>query len=198
MQLWNRKRKKVYGEKPADWYDDAFETNPAYHCHYTQSGYYFLWTVIIERLRRANPSTILEIGCGTGQLANAITDNLDIDYLGFDFSCTAIAAARKMCPAARFEPANALSTDLYDEPRDVVICTEVLEHIEQDTDVMAKLYPCRFIGSVPNYRAESHVRYFANAEEVKERYGEYFSTLTVDTFLLTKTQKFFLLDGLVL
>jgi 2-polyprenyl-3-methyl-5-hydroxy-6-metoxy-1,4-benzoquinol methylase len=60
---------------------------------------------LIETLR---PSTILDYGCGQGALARA----LDIDILEYD-------------------PAIAGKTSLPD-PADLVVCTDVLEHIEPE------------------------------------------------------------------
>src|SRR5438128_11724255 len=61
-------------EMGAEFYDKAFESVTSYHKHYTESEYYFLWTVIVDRIRRAKSTSILEIGCGPGQLARAIHD----------------------------------------------------------------------------------------------------------------------------
>ena len=50
------KRSRANGARPAEagaaWSDAMFAANPHYHCHYRESFYYFLWTVIADRLRR--------------------------------------------------------------------------------------------------------------------------------------------------
>jgi len=80
---------------------------------YTQSPYYMIWTVIIDRLRQSGARKVLEIGCGAWQLASAIRDAEVIeDYFGFDFSPKRIEQARVACPQYYFEVANALKTDL--------------------------------------------------------------------------------------
>jgi hypothetical protein len=57
------------GEKGAEWYDASFERGRHWRRHYTESPYYFIWTVIADRVLRAGGRSILEIGCGSGQLA---------------------------------------------------------------------------------------------------------------------------------
>lgn len=66
--------KEEEGEKGPKWYDAAFERSDHYRRHYSQSPYYFLWTVIADRIVRAKVEPILEIGCGPGQLACLLRD----------------------------------------------------------------------------------------------------------------------------
>ena len=49
----------------------AFEANEDRRKHYTASPYYPLWTVIVDRLRRPRSRAVLEVACGSGQLAAA-------------------------------------------------------------------------------------------------------------------------------
>src|SRR5947209_3200198 len=117
-------------EVGSDWYDQAYRDVEEYRRPYTQSRYYFIWTVIVDRVRRGGARRVLEIGCGPGQLAAFLLDSGVDEYLGLDFSPTAIEMARANAPRGRFEVGDARSTDVHSEfEHDVVICTEVLEHI---------------------------------------------------------------------
>jgi hypothetical protein len=81
---------------------------------------------------------------------------------------------------------------------DVLLCTEVLEHIEDDLAVVSRFIAGkRCICSVPSFAFPSHVRFFANADEVAARYGAYFDDLDVATFKSPSYQKdqFYLLEG---
>lgn len=71
---WRRPGNQVEqpGEKGADWYDASFDAGGTGARHYTESEYYFLWSVIVDRIQTAAARSILEIGCGTGQLARLI------------------------------------------------------------------------------------------------------------------------------
>jgi SAM-dependent methyltransferase len=175
-------RAESTGEKPASWYDQAFEEAEGYSAHYSRSPYYVSWTVILDRIRHAGVTSVLEVACGPGQLACALRDSgLLQAYQGFDFADKRLAAARAACPGFAFEVADAFTTPLFDTvPYDVVIATEFLEHVNEDLQVIERIRPgARFIGTVPNYPYVSHVRHFADVAAVCARYAALFDDFTV-------------------
>ncbi len=189
-------------EETAGWYDKLYAGSESYRQPYYRSVYYFLWAVIADRLRTASIRRVLEIGCGPGQLAAMLLEHGVEEYVGLDFSPTAIAMARENAPGGRFYVGDARTTQLHSEvEHEVVICTEVLEHIEDDLSALARFTPGkRCIFSVPNFAYPSHVRYFLNAEKVTGRYGPFFHELDVTIFkspnsVPTETYLFFLADG---
>jgi SAM-dependent methyltransferase len=186
-------------EQGPDWYDQSFDASEHWRSHYSESGYYFLWTVIADRILRAQADAVLDIGCGSGQLASLLRDKGIPRYLGLDFSPKRIAQARKVCPEFEFREVDVFATDILDTyDYDVVLSTEFLEHVERDLDVIAKVRSKkRFIGTVPNFPYVSHVRHFRDANEVSQRYQEYFTDFRVDTFLADPhVRKFFLVEGI--
>lgn len=164
------------------WYDKAFSEVSEYRLPYWESRYYFAWTVIADRIRQSNPpQRVLEIGCGTGQLAQLLIDTGVTDYLGFDFSRVAIDLARMQTPAGAFVVADARHTPLLDEGHyDWIVCTEVLEHVEFDTEVISRIpEDRRVICTVPSFDYVSHVRFFDSAEAVRDRYSPFFDEFSV-------------------
>jgi SAM-dependent methyltransferase len=186
-------------ERASDWYDRMFSRAPHYHEPYNSSGYYFLWAVIADRLRRDCVGRVLDIGCGTGQLADLLFDQGIEEYVGLDFSPTAVAHAQQMAPRGRYVIGDARYADVYaTADYDVLICTEVLEHIEEDLLVVSLFRPTtRCIFSVPNYDSAAHVRFFADSSAVSERYGPYFTALDVAAFPTVGSEKnrVFLAEG---
>jgi SAM-dependent methyltransferase len=186
-------------EKGEDYYNKVFEEKKIFHSHYTASPYYGVWAVILDKIRRLEKGSILEVGCGTGQLAWAIYDSdLITEYLGFDFSEVAINYARRHCPEFKFVVANALDTNLYETfDHTIVISTEFLEHIERDLDVI-KSIRCgvTFIGSVPSFPWRSHVRHFSSTEEVFSRYAEHFSSFEVIPIRVYENKTIYLFQGI--
>jgi SAM-dependent methyltransferase len=186
-------------EKPSQWYDAAYSNINSYHVHYCQSCYYFSWTVIADRIVRANLTCVLEIGCGPGQFAALLRDQGIRTYTGLDFSPTAIQMAMKNAPEFTFIVDDAKTSDVYSTSDfDVIVCTEVLEHIEEDLMVVSRFPPgIRCICTVPNFPHDSHVRHFKSADDVKARYGVLFDSLSITTLKGSRTpsEEFFLFDG---
>jgi SAM-dependent methyltransferase len=187
------------GEKPASWYEAQYADSEEYRLHYTASRYFHIWSVIVYRIRQLNAQSVLEIGCGSGQLAEMLFDHGIRNYVGIDFSRTAIQMARNRVPAYQFLVDNALTTTLYaSESYEVILCTEVLEHIEQDLAVVEKFPASKFVMiTVPNFPFRSHVRHFADEREVLSRYGAFFVNPSVFTLrgMHKPQQKYFLLEG---
>lgn len=188
------------GERDAQWYDKALQCREILRVHYTGSPFFFLFSIMADRIIRSGISSVLDIGCGSAQIAPLLRDRGLAEYVGFDFSPKRIEHAKKSCPGSRFEVADAFSTDLYQSVNySAVICTEFLEHVEKDTEILKKIPPGKlFFGSVPNYQLDNHVRYFKSSEEVYERYKPFFSKLTVDRLLRNPGgQVLYLLEGVV-
>jgi SAM-dependent methyltransferase len=186
-------------EQPHQWYDQLFESNGLFHCHYSRSCYYFLWAVITDRILRSGCNAILEIGCGAGQLAALLRDQGISQYTGLDFSTAAVELARTNVPSFQFLVADARTSPVYDHaPHDAIVCTEVLEHIQDDLLVVSRFRPGkRCLFTVPNFPNESHVRLFKDAGEVSARYGAFFRELHVSTLQGARdlSERFYLADG---
>ncbi len=122
---------------------------------------------------RARPRSVLEVGCGSGLFAEMLVKETQVAYRGFDFSPVGIAHARARLPGAALFVGDALAPASYSGDYDCIICSEVLEHIAGDLDVIA-LWPrgTLCVCSVPNFDYPTHVRRFRTEHEVRERYGE--------------------------
>lgn len=186
------------GEQNAAYYDRLYQAAGHYRQHYTASRYYFVWSVLVDRLLRAGVVSVLDVGCGTGQFAALVRDRGIRSYCGIDFSPEAVRVARAVCPESRFEVASALETDLFDTLEyDAVVCLELLEHMEQDLELLRRIpVGTRFYGSVPNFPDTAHVRYFSSDDEVFDRYATLFEELHVDSLLASEAgETFFLFEG---
>lgn len=185
-------------EMGPEWYDATFSRYAHSRKHYSETDHYFFWSIIVDRIIAAGARSILEVGCGTGQMACLMRDRGIARYHGFDFSSKRIAHAQRICPEFNFSVEDVYETKLFDDhDYDTVVCTEVLEHVEGDIALLERIRSgTRFYGSVPNFPWDSHVRYFNHEHEVQSRYRHQFKALRVDTCIANACgKKFYLLDG---
>jgi SAM-dependent methyltransferase len=187
-------------EQGQAFYDDRYTTRSAYHVPYRLSPYYAMWTVIADRLHRQGATSVLEVGCGAGQLAAMLLESGVEFYTGFDLSPVAIELAAGNAPGGHFSVANAFETDLFTTARyDTLVCTEVLEHVTEDRGLIAR-WPvgATCICSVPDFPAKAHVRFFSDGpEQVRQRYQDLFEGFDVVTIPRPseKGGRFFLFEG---
>ena len=172
-------------EHRSDEYDRLFATGGhegVYAVSYRHSGYFPLFRKVLRELKRRRARCVLEVGCGTGAFAHYLLDKSDLRYAGFDFSQMAVdMAVRRTGRSDLFRVGDARSTSSYTEPHDALVCTEVLEHIESDRDVVSQWKAgVTCVCSVPNFDADTHVRYFRAEDEVRSRYGD---LLDIDTIV---------------
>jgi len=203
IHKWRKTKLIAAGGAPADWYDDVYSDSAmdVYHAHYSASRYLPVWESICERIPKG--ARVLEVGCGPAQFAQMLFDQgIPGDYVGFDFSPTAIEMAKKNLPGGHVEVADARTTELFTSVAyDTVVCTEVLEHIMDDVPVLERIPKGkRVLATVPNFDYETHVRHFADAGEVRARYGSLFESLRITAHYHAGDHDgsrgiFFLLDG---
>ncbi|MFN0076484.1 MAG: class I SAM-dependent methyltransferase [Prosthecobacter sp.] len=111
---------------PTAYRDFGFTTAEVSHMHK-----YFM-PVIRDLLGELKPGTrVLDVGCGNGCTCGEFL-KLGCKVTGIDLSEQGIAQARQAYPEGRFEvlPADEhILANLGEEPFDVVISTEVVEHL---------------------------------------------------------------------
>lgn len=108
---------------------------------------------IVEVVRPLGVRTVLDAGCGEGYLARHLLDHLPgIELTGVDVSGSAVATARERCPEGNFQAATIQSLRDMGRSFDLVICSEVLEHLENPAealDVLASLAAPNTLLTVP-------------------------------------------------
>jgi SAM-dependent methyltransferase len=186
-------------EYGADFYDETFENEDRWRKHYWKLIWYGSWAVIGDRVAHAESPRVLDMGCGAGHLAHLLHDHGIENYTGFDFSAKRLEQARVVVPEFRFEVADAYTTDLFTTvDYNIVVCTEFLEHLEGDLRVLARIKSgTRVLGTVPNYDAKAHLRFFDNKQQVEERYGPTFASLNVTQIRNVGGGSEWLIDGVL-
>jgi trans-aconitate methyltransferase len=182
----------------AAYYDAVFTDSPKYQQPGQSSSYLPAWQLIAKALQDAGTTSILDLGCGPGQFAEFIASQLPrMQYTGLDFSAVAIAQARSRCPQFLFEKRELPISQFEGLPAfDMVVCTEVLEHVERDIEILAALPTgVPIIASVPSFDSFGHVRLFRTEAEVTERYGAWIGGLQVRAIALSEQSTLWLMQG---
>jgi SAM-dependent methyltransferase len=87
---------------------------------------------IAELAGYARPTTILEVGCGEGHVTQLLLDATDARILATDLSATVLEEAQANLSSNRvsYRTVNVMSLEPLGPAPDMVVCCEVLEHLE--------------------------------------------------------------------
>ena len=176
-----------------------FKVKPEGPPHYTSDRFHYpLWAIIADRLVQMKAQSVLDLGCGPGAVASVLLDRGIPQYFGIDIRRRAVQQARLLCPTYSFVEADAFSTDLIDTyPYDTFLCTEFLEHVEDDRSILLRIRPgSHVLLSVPSFKAKRHMRIFSSADEVSRRYGPCLKEHEVVSVRANEAgARFFILEG---
>ncbi|MBO7246383.1 MAG: class I SAM-dependent methyltransferase [Clostridia bacterium] len=107
--------------------------------------------IVLPLLEKNNNMKILDIGCGTGQLAKEISDEYPfVDYLGIDVTKNMISLAKKSNDGKKVRFINTSVDDfICDERFDIIICTHAFPYFPNKEKAMSKMYKlCKEGGKV--------------------------------------------------
>lgn len=94
-----------------------------------------LWKMIAPLAFRS----VLDVGCGQGSPLEEIARRRPgVELAGVDISKTAVELARRRLPAARFWALD-LTTERLARDFDLILCTDVLEHVEDDQAMLGNM-----------------------------------------------------------
>lgn len=96
---------------------------------------------VASELRRLRPARALEFGCGEGYFLERL-DKLGVrlpSLTGIDLRADAIAEAQARCPFYQFQAQDLLAWEIAPQSFDVVIASQVLEHLTQPERFLARL-----------------------------------------------------------
>jgi glycosyltransferase involved in cell wall biosynthesis len=144
-------------ERDAKYYDGIFKDG------YDTSRYQDMYEMILRELDKTPNAKVLEIGCGVGSLGKMIMEK-GYGYEGFDFSREAIKQCKKIYPRGNFRVGNAYDKKEYKGSYNVVVATEVLEHLDDLAVVKNIPSGVKFIASVPVFGDVSHLRTYEDRD----------------------------------
>ena len=95
---------------------------------------------LVLEAKKAKPQSILDVGCGEGFTLERLRQNkIGHELVGLEFLEKAIEIGREIHPKISFKPGTIYHIPFKDNSFDLVICTEVLEHLEYPEKALAEL-----------------------------------------------------------
>ncbi len=91
-----------------------------------------------DEVAALRPTALLDVGCGEGFVLEALS-GVYAEADAIDLSSEAVAACQARNPSVRAQVGSVLALPFEDNAFDVVICLEVLEHLEQPQAAVAEL-----------------------------------------------------------
>ena len=109
---------------------------------------------LVSLAKSVSPVTVLDAGCGEGfSLVSLRRSKIGKIYEGVDYSHDAIRLGKKLYPKLNIKLGNVYELPYKDNAFDLVICTEVLEHLEKPHKALSEIKRVakkHIILSVPN------------------------------------------------
>jgi ubiquinone/menaquinone biosynthesis C-methylase UbiE len=110
--------------------------------------------VLLEQIKQLHPGSILDVGAGEGFTLEMLRINKTANKLeGIEYMDDAIALGKKLHPQVSIKKGDIYKLPYQANAFDLIICTEVLEHLEDPEKALSELKRVTkkyLIISVPN------------------------------------------------
>lgn len=97
---------------------------------------------LLDLIDVCNPRSVHEVGCGEGRLTETLAERFNVPVRATDFSCEIISALQSdpsTNPRIQYLERSIYELDPADDGADLIVCCEVLEHLERPVEALARL-----------------------------------------------------------
>lgn len=95
---------------------------------------------VVSALACFEPESVLDVGCGEGRTTRVISDAVQVRTVGVDLEEVVLAEAKQNVPSAEFSTASVFDLPFGTSTFDVVIATEMLEHVDDPLGALAEMH----------------------------------------------------------
>jgi SAM-dependent methyltransferase len=137
---------------------------------------------LLTYLRRRRPSTIVELGCGNGWLANRMASVAGAVVVGMDLNAVELGQARRVFggrPNLRFAAGDISDGALPVERPDLVIMASVIQYLPAPADLVAALLHVVAPGGEVHV-LDSPIYRPADVAAARQRTGQHYARLGVE------------------
>jgi len=129
-----KKIKKIINQVPPDYYQRGIDKNILQRLWHTGK-----LNSVLSMIKN-KPETILDIGCASGWFLSKIADKyLEANCFGIDVYNKAIQYGKKHYKNLHLRRGNAHKLPYKSKSFDLILCTEVLEHVENPDIVLKEM-----------------------------------------------------------
>lgn len=124
----------IIEQVPVDFYQKGVERNLLQRIWHTNK------LRVVLSLIDFTPKKVLDVGCASGWFLSNIAKKFPkASYYGIDVYDKGIAHAKLLYPKMQFRVADAHAIPFPKETFDLIICTEVLEHVDDPREVLLEI-----------------------------------------------------------
>lgn len=166
-------------ERPASWHDREIRRTQRYNKAWNELPCADLWEEVAGLVPAG--SRVVDVGCGCGHLAEVLHDHGVTDYLGFDFSPTAIEFAQARAPWAWFVTIDVRQVTF--PHADLFLFVDILDNIWDDVEVVNSVpNDTQMIITVPTSDGPSRVAHFPTLTHATDRFSDVMTIEKAYTF----------------
>ena len=121
--------------------------NPSIRPIYEKRLKYFVACIERAKTRLGPTLRLLDAGCGDGYWLTRLSTVKGLDLTGVDYNPLRIERARQVAPKARVFVSDLQSFET-EEPFDVILLNQVIEHVEDDIALLCKMHTLLGSGGV--------------------------------------------------
>lgn len=137
MKNHDKSFEEIWHQVPPDYYQRGIEKNILQRIWHKNKLKYVVWAI---RSQNKDPRNILDVGCASGWFLSELKEEFKkADAFGIDVYGKAIDYGKKKYKNVSLRKADAHKIPFQSNTFDIIVCCEVLEHVENPDQVIKEM-----------------------------------------------------------